>query len=328
MNILVTGGLGFIGHHVVELLEQQGHTVAIMDNETDYGIIAQDELSALVRERKHKIKTNSIYFCDVADPTARLAFELFKPDTVIHLASFPRQKVVNANPTLGSKTMIEGLLNLLELSVEHKVNKFVYISSSMVYGNFDHASPAGISEDHVTHPIGQYGIMKLAGEWLVQDYAKRTGIQSMILRPSAVYGPRDVEDRVISRFMLAAMRDQVLQVNGAQDALDFTHVDDAARGIVQATISNRTGVYNITRGRSRSLLEAAELIIQLVGSGRIQVNNRDNSFPSRGQLNTARAQVVFGFAPCIDIEQGFENYLHWLDDFVHRNQKTIQPDTH
>lgn len=324
-KILVTGGLGFIGHNVVALLERQGHSVAVMDNETDYGIIPRQELTAIIQERKRKIKTNSIYFCDIVDPGARLAFEMFRPDIVIHLASFPRQKVVNANPTLGSRAMSEGLLNLLELSVKHNVRRFVYISSSMVYGNFNDQYNDGIDENHATHPLGQYGIMKLAGEWLVKDYQRRTNMAYTIVRPSAVYGPLDVEDRVVSKFLLTAMRGGVIQVNGSKESLDFTFVSDAVEGIVGAAISETTEnmTYNITRGQSHTLLEAAELAVRIVGQGSIQVNDPDNNFPSRGQLNITRAYQDFGFIPEVNIEQGFQEYYAWLKDSIYWTQKTV-----
>jgi nucleoside-diphosphate-sugar epimerase len=325
MKILVTGGLGFIGHNVVALLEQQGHELAIMDNETNYGIVPQDELAYLIQERRHKIMTNSIYLCDISDPFASLVFEQFNPDIVIHLASFPRQKVVNSNPTLGSRAMSEGLLNLLELSVKHHVKKFVYISSSMVYGNFNDQYHNGIEENHETKPIGQYGIMKLAGEWLVKDYQRRHNMSYTIVRPSAVYGPYDVEDRVVSKFLLTAMRGGVIQVNGGNEALDFTFVSDAAEGIASASVSEYTDniTYNITRGQSRTLLEAAKLAVEIVGQGTIQVNEPDNNFPSRGQLNITRAYNDFGFTPEVNIEQGFQEYYAWLKDSIYWSQKTI-----
>jgi nucleoside-diphosphate-sugar epimerase len=325
MKVLITGGLGFIGHNVVTLLESQGHSVAVMDNETDYGIIPKDELAWVIRERKHKIKTNSIYFCDIADPKAKLAFELFKPEVVIHLASFPRQKIVNANPMLGSRAMSEGLLNLLEASVKYNVKKFVYVSSSMVYGNFKDTYSEGIDEMHPTYPFGQYGIMKLAGEWLVKDYQRRTNMAYTIIRPSAVYGPLDVEDRVVSKFLLTAMRGGVIQVNGNNESLDFTFISDAVNGIAGAAVSEETDnmTYNVTRGQSRTLLEAAELAVKIVGQGTIQVNAADNSYPSRGQLNTNRAYNDFGFLPEVDIEQGFQEYYEWLKDSFYGIKKTI-----
>lgn len=311
-NILVTGGLGFIGHNVVHLLEQQGHNVLVVDNETTYGIIPQDELSKLILERKQKIKTNSIYFCDIADPLAAKIFEQFNPDTVIHLASFPRQKVVNNDPVLGSTTMSTGLLNLLEASVRYNVKKFVYISSSMVYGEFSD----GVREDAVCDPLGQYGILKLAGEWLVRDYTRRTGLAHTIIRPSAVYGPLDVEDRVISKFFAAAMRNETIHVKGYNECLDFTYVEDIARGIVKASLAGaaNNNTYNVTRGRSHSLLDAAKLVQRIVGQGIIEVEERDKNFPSRGALNIEAACRDFLYTPLVDIEQGFKLYYNWLNN--------------
>jgi nucleoside-diphosphate-sugar epimerase len=205
MKFLITGGLGFIGHNVVRVLESFRHECVIIDNKTTYGVVPQTELDLLMLERLCRIKTRNITVAGIEEPFDDSIFE--GVDCVIHLASFPRQKVVNANPQWGSRVMSEGLLNLLELSVKHGVKKFVYISSSMVYGNFGrHESFDGIDEATDCRPMGQYGIMKLAGEWLVEDYARRHNIDYTIIRPSAVYGPYDVEDRVVSKFLLSAMR--------------------------------------------------------------------------------------------------------------------------
>ena len=326
MKILVTGGLGFIGHNVVALLERLGHTCIVTDTQTTYGIVPQNELAYLIGERRKKIKTDRIYQIDIADRDG-IAWLMREhlPNTVIHLASFPRQKVVNANPQLGSHTMSEGLLNLLEAGTNNNVQKFVYVSSSMVYGNFKDAYFDGVTESHATNPIGQYGIMKLAGEWLVRDYSRRTGMAHTILRPSAVYGPLDVEDRVVSKFLLAAMRGNTLKVNGGAEELDFTFVSDAAVGIATAAVSNDTynTTYNITRGQSRTLLEAAELAVSIVGQGTIEVQVAYENFPSRGQLNIKRAHLYFGYTPVVDIEQGFQEYYEWLKNTLHWAQKAV-----
>jgi nucleoside-diphosphate-sugar epimerase len=314
MKILVTGGLGFIGHNVVAKLERQGHTCVITDTQTTYGIVQQSELDYLMAERRTKIKTDRIYRINIADRDGiDWLIREHCPDIVIHLASFPRQKVVNANPQVGSQTMSEGLLNLLEASSQGQVQKFVYVSSSMVYGDFLD-DPDGAHESHATNPIGQYGIMKLAGEWLVRDYTRRTGMAHTVIRPSAVYGPLDVEDRVVSKFLLSAMRDGALNVNGGEECLDFTYVDDSAIGIANAAVSQNTcnTTYNITRGHARSLLEAAELCITIVGRGHVQIKMPDTDFPTRGQLNIQRARLDFEYAPQIDIEQGFKLYYDWL----------------
>jgi UDP-glucose 4-epimerase len=312
MNILVTGGLGLIGHNVVKQLQDQGHIVSIVDIQTNYGIIPQQEIEHLIQERLKKIEDiGGLYDCDICDPVRlETALNIEQPDIVIHMASFPRQKVVNANPAWGSRVMSEGLLNLLELSNKYKVRKFVYISSSMVYGDFED----DVKEDAVCRPQGQYGIMKLAGEWLVKDYARRTNIAYTIIRPSAVYGPLDVEDRVISKFILNAMRDIPLKVNGVKETLDFTYVDDAANGIVAAALSDNTDnkTYNITKSHSTTLLAAAELAVKLVGKGSIEVRDKDADFPSRGALDITAARRDFGFDPKVDINEGFEIYYEWI----------------
>jgi len=310
MKILVTGGLGLIGHNVVARLQQQGHSVVITDTRTNYGIIPQAEIDYLMSERLKKIQPGQIHAIDIAGNTIDWLFARYKFDIVIHMASFPRQKVVNANPMLGARTMMEGLLNLCEACKKHDVKKFVYISSSMVYGDF----VDDVTEDYVCQPIGQYGIMKLTGENIVKDYQRRGVFDYTIIRPSAVYGPLDVEDRVVAKFMLTAMRGGVLNVNGAGETLDFTYVDDAADGIATVALSSNTAnkTYNITKSHSVSLLQAAEMIVGLVGKGTINCRDKDADFPSRGALNIDAARKDFGYDPKVDVEQGFVEYHRWL----------------
>jgi UDP-glucose 4-epimerase len=312
MNILVTGGLGLIGHNVVTRLQDQGHNVSIIDTKTNYGIIPKDEIDYLMYHRLKKIDETIgfVYTKDISSNDIDGIFQIEEPEIVIHMASFPRQKVVNANPCLGSHTMSEGLLNLLEHSDKHEVRKFIYISSSMVYGDFTD----DVTEDAICKPQGQYGIMKLAGEWLVRDYSRRTNLVHTIIRPSAVYGPLDVEDRVISKFLLTAMRGETIQVNGENETLDFTYVDDAADGIVAAALSDNTEnkTYNITKSHSVTLLEAAEMAVKLAGSGTIEVRDKDPDFPSRGALNIDAARRDFGFNPKVDVAEGFKIYYDWL----------------
>jgi len=310
MNILVTGGCGLIGHNVVSQLEQLGHSVAVTDTKTTYGIIPQDEIDYLMKERLKSINGSPIYGADIDSASMEYICKKHSIDTIVHLASFPRQKVVNANPMLGARTMMEGLLNLLETARVNNIKKFVYVSSSMVYGDFDDQ----VTESASCNPIGQYGIMKLAGEHLVKDYSRRGCFDYTIIRPSAVYGPLDVEDRVVAKFMLTAMRGGTLNVNGANETLDFTYSVDAAKGIVAATLADtaNNNTYNITKSHSVSLLETAEKILSIVGQGKIEVRGKDAEFPSRGALNIDAARRDFGFDPQVDVEEGFHKYHEWI----------------
>ncbi len=312
-KILVTGGLGLIGHNVVAQLEAKDHEVVITDTRTNYGIIDQNELDYLMAERLKKIRTDRVYHIDITNAESfDWLVEQHRPNVIIHMASFPRQKVVNANPAWGARVMMEGMINICESAKKHSVERVVYISSSMVYGDFEN----DVLEDDPCNPQGQYGIMKLAGEHIVKDYHRKGAFEYVIVRPSAVYGPLDVEDRVVAKFMLQAMRGQTLRVNGAQETLDFTYVDDAAAGIVAAAtrIMARNNIYNITKSHSVSLLEAAERIVALVGQGSIECRDRDLDFPSRGALNIDRARTILGYDPKVDVDEGFQNYYKWLSD--------------
>jgi nucleoside-diphosphate-sugar epimerase len=208
--------------------------------------------------------------------------------------------------------MVTGLINLLEAAAIYKVRRFVYVSSSMVYGNFE----SGVTEDAVCNPQGQYGIMKYMGEKLVEDYCTRHNIEYVIIRPSAVYGEWDVDDRVVSKFALAALRDQELIVRGANEKLDFTHVDDTAQGITSAILSKNTGnkIYNITRSNENTITleQAANLVIKIVGKGSVKIVDRDLNFPSRGRLSIQRARYDFDYQPTVDVEEGFGRYVDWL----------------
>ena len=311
MKILVTGGAGFIGHGIVAKLEHQGHDVCILDNFTNYGIIPEKEIVGLHTERLAKLKTKRIHHVDIRNShDVNQVFEEYMPDVVIHCAAFPRAKVVDQNPMEGSAVLTGGLINLLRASERWKVRRFVYISSSMIYGDF---SLVGF-EDMTCNPTGIYGILKLAGEALTRDHCERAGIDYVVLRPSAVYGPLDVEDRVVSKFLIAAMQNKEITVHGQDELLDFTYVDDCVRGIVRAanSFNSSSRTYNITRGSGRTLLEAAEIAIEVAGGGRIKIVDSNPMFPSRGTLSNIRAGQDFGYHGRVNIEQGFKLYYEWL----------------
>ena len=311
MKYLVTGGAGFIGHNVVRILESQGHECIVLDTCTDYGFIPKDELNYLIDERIKRIKAR-VRSIDIREGQfVDTIFKTYRPDVVIHLASFPRQKVVEQNPLLASDVMAKGLVNLLEKSKQYNVRKFVYVSSSMVYGDFT----TDVLEAHSCKPQGQYGIMKLMGEKLVEDYNRMGAFDYTVIRPSAVYGEWDVEDRVVSKFMTKAMRGETLCVNGASEVLDFTYVEDTAMGIVLAATNDRANgqVYNITRSEQRqyTLKDAAELAISIAGKGNLEIADRDLSFPKRGRLSIMKAQRDLGYSPQVNVEEGFRRYYEW-----------------
>lgn len=312
MTVLVTGGLGFIGHNVVEKLQSQGCDVVVLDNLNRYGeSIPEHEHRYLINERKSKFKQETEIY--KRDAETGLFLDVANIEYIIHLAEYPRQAVVKK---LGFgnaiKSSVNSLINICKMPAYYNIKKIVYASSSMVYGNFSD----DITEDALCLPINEYGRMKQISEFILKTLAEEGKFNYTILRPSAVYGPNDVSDRVVAKYLVNAMRGNPLVVNGANEKLDFTHVDDVAEGIVKATLSDTTinNTYNLTRSHSRTLLEAAELAINIAGKGKIEIREKNLDFPSRGMLNIERARKDFDFAPTIDIEQGFVQYYKYLQN--------------
>lgn len=332
MKALVTGGMGLIGHNVVQkLVRDHNITTTVIDNLTNYNnAVSMKELGYLFGERLKELQKlppahlslNYLHKDINNQLDLDSCFNFNKPNVVYHLACPPRQKVVQHNPGMNSITMTSGLLNVLAMCVKYEVQRIVYISSSMVYGDFNDM----VTEDAECHPQGEYGILKLAGEALVKDYYRKYGLEYTIIRPSAVYGPTDLSDRVISKFLLNAMGKGELQVNGENETLDFTYVDDAATGIVLAGLNENSinNTYNITKSHSKTIREAAELAVSIVGSGTVNVREKDADFPSRGALDITRAKGDFGYDPKVDIEEGFSIYYDWLKNSVYWDSKTIR----
>ena len=181
----------------------------------------------------------------------------------------------------------------------------------MVYGDFTD----NVEEWEDCNPQGQYAIMKYAGELLVKDYTRQYGLDHTIIRPSAVYGPLDVCDRVISKFFINALTGEKITVNGKMEKLDFTFVNDVATGIVQATISPnaKNETYNLTKSKGVTLYDAAQAVKDIVGKGNIEVKQKDKDFPSRGTLSIEKAQEDFDYNPITDLKDGLNIYYTWLN---------------
>lgn len=301
MKFVITGGLGFIGYNVVKLLEDLGHTCYVLDIEHNY-----QNSAAMFIERKKLVQSNIINIDIRNRDDLYNFFQNVRPDIVINLASYPNQRAVESNPAEATDVMILGLLNLITVSNQFPVKRFVHVSSSMVYGNFVN----GVDETAVCNPVGQYGILKLAGEQLVKQYLH----QYTIIRPSAVYGELDVEDRVISKFITNVLKGIPLEINGPTEVMDFTHVSDTARGIVEASLFDHApkNTYNITCSKDPySLVDVAKIVIRHAGKGSYVIKNKSANMPSRGLLSTENARTDFGYESTVTVEEGVRRYYDW-----------------
>ncbi len=316
MKILVTGGKGFIGSKIVEMLSNDGHKVTVVDNEDTYGIMTTAKLRSLFewRMRNWQVKNVQVITGDVLDRLVCLKAFSHNPDIVIHLATYPRAKIVDNDPILGVPKVINTTTNLLWHAEKFHVRKFVYVSSSMVYGDFKD----GTKEDASTKPKNIYGEAKLTGERLVKLFAKRDGLNYNIVRPSGVYGPGDMPDRVVSKFFDKAMTGKAITLHNGQNKVDFTYRQDAARGIILAALSSVANVsFNITAGNATSLRTLAEKIIEITGSDSdIEDIGNHKLYPMRGTLDISRAKDLLDYSPEFTLEQGLKSYYDWLQNKI------------
>jgi UDP-glucose 4-epimerase len=291
-NILITGGGGFIGTHLRRKLEEQGHKVQIIDINHPDQSAGQD----VTIEKTWA----TLPGWHIEDFVKALPDDENDPDVIVHMAAEPNLRAVKANPEKAYKTMTMGVMNVVKRFNESTINpQFVFISSSMVYGNFNGDS---VEETYPLRPIDPYGRLKLIGE----DITKALSNKWTIVRPSAVYGPNDNLDRVIPIWINAAMNNEVLKVNGAGTFLDFTYVDDLCDGLI-ATFDNNDAfgqTFNLTRGKSVPIENVAKHIVSVVGKGKVEVGLSDLDYPSRGTLNINKAKTILGYDPKWDITAG------------------------
>jgi nucleoside-diphosphate-sugar epimerase len=311
MRVLITGGLGFIGHNVASKTQYKGNTAVVFDNCTTYDVVPKDQLKTLINHRKTLIPTVQHLLGDVTDTYAvKQAYYTANPDVVLHLASYPRAKIVLNNPVIGVDNILGGTMKMLQEFKKHKAKHFIYVSSSMVYGDF---SDEKVFETSMTRPVNQYGQFKLFGEKMVKMYCQDNDINYTIIRPSAVYGPKDVTDRVVSKFFYNAVHGKDITIDG-DNRLDLTYVEDLAEGMTQAFLNPRAygETFNMTYGESRTLDELAEEIKILTGSNCNIIKKEHNSlYPKRGTLDISNARELLGYEPSIGMEEGLKRTWEW-----------------
>jgi len=316
VKFLITGGLGFIGTKIIEKLSNEGHSITVVDNKDTYGIITPEGLDGLIKWRTRNWDHSKVQIIngDLLDRDVCLKAFRLHPEVVIHLATYPRAKVVDMDPIAGIPKVIDTTTNLLWHSAKFGVKKFVYVSSSMVYGDFKD----GTREDSNTKPQNIYGEAKLTGERLTKLFAKRDGLNYVIVRPSGVYGPGDLPDRVVSKFFDKAMKNEMIELHNGENKVDFTYRQDAAYGIVKAAVSDVANTsFNITAGNATSLRTLAETIIDITGSkSEIQDVGMHKLYPMRGTLDISRAKDLLEYEPTFSLRQGLQSYYDWIRQYT------------
>ena len=308
MKALVTGAAGFVGSHLSERLIGSGATVTGVDCFTDY-------YPRALKERNLTALRQSPGFTLVEEPLADANLEGLLDGTthVFHLAAQAGvRKSWGRDFHVYTVNNIEATQILLEACVGKPIERFVYASSSSIYGD---EVPLPMREDARPQPVSPYGVTKLAAEQLCYLYHVNHSVPTVSLRYFTVYGPRQRPDMGFSRFFTAILEGQSLPMFGdGRQTRDFTFVADAVSATVAAATRGKPGgVYNIGGGSRVELLEVFELIRAATGRP-VKIERLESQ---RGDMrdtyaDTTRARTNLGFAPTVTLEQGLRAQYEWM----------------
>lgn len=301
MNILVIGGNGFIGSHLVDILVSNRHKVRVFDYSYE----------------KHRKPLNNIdYRIYSLDNTVELGEALVGIDIVFHLASSSVPSTSNIEPTSDVITNIIPTIKLLELMIKTGVDKIVYFSSGgAVYGV---PSVIPTPEDHHTDPISAYGIVKVANESYLKLYERLYGLKVLIIRPSNPYGPRQghiSSQGVISTFlnMIREKKELVVFGNG-NETKDYIYITDLVNACYKLCMTNETGTFNIGSGEGVSLNNIISIISDVTKT-KPNVRYIDSKIYDVQKiiLNISKLSQAIDWRPQISMTNGIKKYWDWLN---------------
>jgi UDP-glucuronate 4-epimerase len=310
MNILVTGGAGFIGSHLVEALLADGHTITVFDDFNHYYDPQIKRLNVSGFQDQVTIVEGDIRDAILVERT----FAKGDFDTVIHLAARAGVRPSIQSPKLYFTTNIDGTFNLLDACRHHKVNDFIFASSSSVYGVNEKVPFA--ETDALIRTISPYAATKLAGEQICSNYSHLFGIRCMCLRFFTVYGPRQRPDLAISKFTERILAgEQIEQYGDGSTARDYTYIEDIVSGIISA-INYRDSsfeIFNLGGSATTTLAELIDLIeAACQKKARIKFVEEQPGDVPRTFADVSKAHKLLGYAPHTPIAEGVKKYVAWF----------------
>lgn len=300
MNILVTGGAGFVGSHVVEILATEGHKITVVDNFSSGNV-----------ENLAEVKQNQnveIVDCDIRELDAQIFNAI---EAVIHLAAIVGVQESIDNPIETHDVNVNGTLNVLEACRKARVKKFIFASSAAVYGD---AKKLPITEDTPLQPLSPYALHKVIGEQYAKLYSDQHDIKAVALRFFNIYGPRQKAGGYAG--LITALKQAIneqSQVSIYGDGLqtrDFIHVRDVAAAIVASLeVENSMSIYNVGDGQAKSVKEILDLMQTTTGKA-INVARK----PARKEVRNSVADISkikqeLNWRPTISFKDGLQELV-------------------
>ncbi|MCP9441565.1 MAG: NAD-dependent epimerase/dehydratase family protein [Nitrospira sp.] len=302
MKVLVTGGAGFIGSHVVDRLVEEGHEVVVVD-----------DLST--GSKKYVNRAASLYKLDVQSGRLEKVFRNERPSIVIHLAAQAGMHQSVENPILDAQVNVLGTVNVLHQAARHGARKVIFASSGVaIYGEQEvHPAP----ESHPTKPLSAYGISKLCGEHYLSYFQRVSGLQVVSLRYASVYGPRqnpEGEAGVVAIFIRKMLNGEQPIINGnGRQTRDFVFVDDVVQANLAVMSQEVQGVYNVGTGVETSINELFRMLAGLTGSPCKEVHGPAKAGEQiRSVIDSSRLKQEVGWEPETSLAEGLEKTVAYF----------------
>lgn len=303
MKVLVTGGAGFIGSHLVDKLVSLGYETAVVDDLSTGSPLFLNkeavfyEVSITEQEKLFKI------------------FKEWKPEIVFHLAAKTDVSSSVENPLEDARVNIYGFLNTLLASKEAGIKKFIFTSSAAVYGTPRYVP---VDEEHPIYPLSPYGTSKAAAEWYLSSFFGSDGFDYTILRLANVYGPRQgvkVSSGIISILIQSFLKGKnVTLYDPDSTSRDYVYVEDVVKALVLAIEHGSKETLNISSGIETKTMEVLEKVLSLV-SGKFEIQPLRRGEIKRIYLSNLRAKNVLGWEPKTALDEGikktYEFFKNW-----------------
>jgi len=309
-TILVTGGAGFIGSHLAKQLLADGYKVIIVDNLNRYYSpeLKKDRMKYLLAGRRFTFYKTDI--CDLS--SLRDIFKKHKIDVVCHLAAQPGVRHSLIDPWIYGSTNVQGMINLIELAKDVKVEKFIFASSSSVYGE---KAKVPFKETYkIDSPASLYGATKMANELIARAYSHLHGLKTIGLRFFTVYGPWGRPDMAYFKFSNLITQGKPIDIyNFGKMRRDFTYIDDIVEGIIAAIKKDFDyEIFNLGNSQTVELEKFISILEQNLNQkaerNYLGVNLTEMS---RTWADISKAKKMLGFEPKTSVEEGLKKFVEW-----------------
>jgi UDP-glucose 4-epimerase len=307
MKVLVTGGAGFIGSHLVDRLILEGHDSVVVDN-------------LVTGKRRNINRAARFYKMDVQSWRLERVFRNERPNVVMHLAAQMDVRKSVEDPMFDAQVNVLGTLNVLQQAVKHGVRKVIFSSSGgAIYGEQE-TYPA--PETHVLRPLSPYGLSKLCGEQYLSYFQRVSGLQAVSLRYANVYGPRqdpEGEAGVVAIFIQKMLNNEQAVINGnGRQTRDFVFVDDVVEANLAMMGQETQGTYNVGTGVETSINDLYRILVQHTGSTCKEMHGpAKKGEQARSVIDCTKLRQEVSWEPKADLSEGLKKTVEYFRARMH-----------